>query len=1081
MKKKRLFTLLMTLSVFCSAFSWEGLKSSETTQEENTRIDGMPKFDTTYNILFFEDIEQYRSFYQYLEKWADQRDIDEGLDKIEAMFPGYISYRTWFNTTYNWLDGAFTEKELEAIYAKDIHGDDIAKTLYNQYSEIGIGEYVYTKLSENMTIKTPKTKLHLLETLRKEERGGDKLPEKVLKQEGTKLLSKKFTFQKSTVYVGEDTYYESSASVSSGVCEVYRKGLRVALDKFVHSDDEDCAPYCWSQSLYTADEIKVDWGDGSPIETHTSVSNINLSHTYTTLGTKTITTTITFTDHDGTERVLSDTTTVSVNDIVCGAPVEFSVTGDSSSGDYLLACKMWFVEHIEFAYQAIKSYSHSWKRQPSGLWKRKRAEIYVKIDNSIFRDEACNYLQTVTGDKHRNWRKKVQKTKEITEAGYYINVRASNGEVKTYHYLKKDGVHLTKYLAYYPCEEEEPCEEVVEAVNYLPMSDVLGDGAGVHTYPTLTGDVNGDGKQDLIFVGQNWSGAGLNVRTKLSNGDGTWTATSDVLGDGIGVHTYPTHVGDVNGDGKADLVFVGQNWSGAGLNVRTKLSNGDGTWTAVSDILGDGIGVHTYPSHIGDVNGDGKADLVFVGQNWSGAGLNIRTKLSNGDGTWTAISNVQGDGVSVHTHPSHMGDVNGDGKADLVFVGQNWSGTGLNVRTKLSNGDGTWTHTSAILGDGAGVHTYPSHMGDVNGDGKDDLVFIGQNWSGAGLNIRTKLSNGDGTWTHKSDIQGDGIGVHSYPTLTGDFNGDCLMDIAFVGRNWGCADALFIRTKLSNGDGSWTHYHELQGDGAGVLEYPVIAADVADSSNADLVFVGQNWNDSGLHIRTKAAQFTSEGCCLGGPFAEADFIGGYGINQFPSYYGETAVHGYCPGDKIIVNGAASSCENRYFLEIAEFDLTSWTLVGTPLFSDWICTDCTVPDGIAINDLVTPGSLEQGKIYKFKLAVGTPWVETNQFFTYGYCKNGAVISTEGIHIGEKPQVEIFPNPATNNIRIDTRQISNAYSIKIYDLTGNLVRGQKLEKQQQIQQMSLTKMPPGLYMVSVYDKHGVLLVTNKLVKK
>ena len=196
----------------------------------------------------------------------------------------------------------------------------------------------------------------------------------------------------------------------------------------------------------------------------------------------------------------------------------------------------------------------------------------------------------------------------------------------------------------------------------------------MHTYPTLTGDVNKDGMTDLIFVGQNWNGTGLNICTKLSNGDGTWKSEAQVLGDGPGVHTYPALTGDVDGDGMTDLIFVGQNWNGTGLNIRTKLSNGDGTWKSEAQVLGDGPQVHTYPALTGDVNKDGMTDLIFVGQNWNGTGLNIRTKLSNGDGTWKSEAQVLGDGPGVHTYPALTGDVDGDGMTDLIFVGYGWSG-----------------------------------------------------------------------------------------------------------------------------------------------------------------------------------------------------------------------------------------------------------------------------------------------------------------------------------------------------------------------------------------------------------------------
>ena len=65
------------------------------------------------------------------------------------------------------------------------------------------------------------------------------------------------------------------------------------------------------------------------------------------------------------------------------------------------------------------------------------------------------------------------------------------------------------------------------------------------------------------------------------------------------------------------------------------------------------------------------------------------------------------------------------------------------------------------------------------------------------MTIHIKISNGDGTWTDKCDVLGDVVGVHTNPALTGDFNGDGKMDLVFVGQNRDGNDGLVIRTKIS--------------------------------------------------------------------------------------------------------------------------------------------------------------------------------------------------------------------------------------------------------------------------------------------
>ena len=216
-------------------------------------------------------------------------------------------------------------------------------------------------------------------------------------------------------------------------------------------------------------------------------------------------------------------------------------------------------------------------------------------------------------------------------------------------------------------------------------------GVGIQQYPALVGDFDGDELMDLAFAYQGEDGSGLNIMTKFSNGDGSWRSSANqLLGDKAGIQQYPTLVGDVDGDGLMDLVFAYQSWDGSGLNIRTKFSNGDGTWRASAyQIVGDGHEIHQHPTLVGDVDGDGLMDLVFAFQGWDGSGLNIRTKFSNGDGTWRS-SAYQIDGSGIQQYPTLVGDVDGDGLMDLVFAYKGWYDFYLDIRTKFSNGDGTW-------------------------------------------------------------------------------------------------------------------------------------------------------------------------------------------------------------------------------------------------------------------------------------------------------------------------------------------------------------------------------------------------------
>ncbi len=209
---------------------------------------------------------------------------------------------------------------------------------------------------------------------------------------------------------------------------------------------------------------------------------------------------------------------------------------------------------------------------------------------------------------------------------------------------------------------------------------------------TVTADFNGDGIPDLASADGN---------VQLGNGDGTFktvTGWTNALGFG-GVQFFA--VGDFNGDGKPDLL-IPPGPSSSSTIAHLLLGDGDGTFQSAVPV---NLGVSIQSVVVADVNGDGKQDLV--GFNSTGGGLLVF--LGKGDGTFTAGASYP----TVSRLPT-LGDFNGDGRVDLVFV--DLSGA---VQVLIGNGDGTFQ--PAVITPGA-TGRFLAAVGDFNGDGKLDLA-----------------------------------------------------------------------------------------------------------------------------------------------------------------------------------------------------------------------------------------------------------------------------------------------------------------------------------------------------------------------
>jgi FG-GAP-like repeat/FG-GAP repeat len=293
----------------------------------------------------------------------------------------------------------------------------------------------------------------------------------------------------------------------------------------------------------------------------------------------------------------------------------------------------------------------------------------------------------------------------------------------------------------------------------------------------VSGDFNGDGLPDLAVANGARTSAAVNgsVSIFLESTTGAYfffqsyqlSTTSTFPAQGIAV-------GDVNGDGKQDLVVTFSNTSSTAGYV-VFLGNGDGTFASQGVIP---IGANNMQPVLADFNGDGHLDMAFPSFNNS----LVYVLFGNNNGTFT-LNNSYSPGTNFGPVSIAVADFNKDGFPDMAIANFSTTspGTGTVVSIYYGSSTGTFTLHSNITTTMAG--SLGLSASDINGDGWPDLavMFVPSNTSLVTGTIQLWTNNQTGGFSTQQTITGwsaQNVGIAPQMVLK-DINGDGFPDLVF--------------------------------------------------------------------------------------------------------------------------------------------------------------------------------------------------------------------------------------------------------------------------------------------------------------